>query len=126
MRNKKKMIACGMMAGLMLTGVVVSAAEPEMKAASDCVPTLNLYRTYGVYQVFETTSPMNPNTPKRITGEYKSRDINGNTDTQHVAESLNVGQISVRKDAPNHYQSYTGWMEYFLNGRYAGKLEKKY
>lgn len=124
MRDKKKMITCGMAAGFILAGTVISAAGAELRGPSDCTASLNLERTSGTYSVYESSLP--PNTAKSINGQYSSRDINWNIQNQSVSRSIGSGQISVTKYAPTHYQSYKGWMDYFLDGRHAGTIEKEY
>ncbi len=124
MKNKKRLLICGLIMGLVIASISVSAANP--RAAADCKATIYMYQTNAIFEVFETTSPMNPVTPKQIVGTYKSENILGQYNIKDVTGSINYGQLSITKTAPDNYQSVYGEMEYRLNGRYAGWIEKYY
>ena len=121
---KRKMLAGGLVMGLVISSLSVSAATP--KSAEDCKASISLTGSKGVFQVYEDTYPTNPSTPKKIDGNYKCVDINGRYDTQRVSKSISSGQIAETKYAPDHFESYMGNMAYYLNGSYAGSVEKYY
>lgn len=121
---KRKVLVCGLIMGLLASSVSVSAATP--RSASDCKAKISLTDSKGVFSVFESTTPMNPITPKKIDGNYKCVDINGRYNTQRVSRSVSKGQISETKYAPNHFKTYMGNMAYYLDGSYAGSVEKYY
>ncbi|WP_461811167.1 hypothetical protein [Faecalimonas sp.] len=121
---KLKVLVCGLVVGMLVSSISASAATP--KSASDCKATISLTAAKGIFSVIETTTPMNPITPKKIDGNYKCVDINGHYKTQRVSKSVAKGQISEIKYAPNHFKTYMGNMGYYLNGSFVGSVEKKY
>lgn len=96
------------------------------RVASDCKASISLELHKGIFTIMEITNPMNPVTHKKLDGNYKCVDIDGRYNTQNVSGSISYGQLFVRKTAPDHFQSYMGNMAYYLNGSYAGSVEKYY
>lgn len=125
MKNRRKIFLSGILAASLFASLSVNAAGTT-RSASDCIASITLNQTSGVFKIFEDVSPMIPNTPKRIEGTYTTIDINGDTYTQDVYGSLATGQLVVTKYAPTHCQSKSARMAYYLNGSYAGSLSKTY
>lgn len=121
---KRKMLVCGLVMSMAMSSLLVSAAAP--RSASDCKASISLTASKGVFQVYENTTPMNPITPKKIDGTYQCIDINGYYNTQVVRKSISSGQLVETRYAPDHFKTYMGKMAYYLNGIYAGSVEKRY
>lgn len=118
------MLVCGLVMSMAMSSLLVSAAAP--RSASDCKASISLTASKGVFQVYENTTPMNPITPKKIDGTYQCIDINGYYNTQVVRKSISSGQLVETRYAPDHFKTYMGKMAYYLNGIYAGSVEKRY
>lgn len=126
MTNKKRILACSMLAALMLSSTISYAAEAR-NGVADCTASLNISKYSVEGKIYEGGHPLNPITPKSIIGgTYVSIDINRNTITQSLDKSIQTGQLTVTKNAPASYNSKSATMPCFLNGTYWKTLSKNY
>lgn len=126
MTNKKRILACGMLAVLMLSSTISYAAEAR-NGVADCTATLNISKYSVEGKIYEGGHPLNPITPKSVIGgKYVAKDVSGYTKTQSLDKSIQTGQLTVTKNAPTNYISKSAEMPCFLNGTYWKTLSQKY
>ncbi len=126
MTNKKRILACGMLAALMLSSTISYAAEAR-NGVADCTATLNISKYSVEGKIYEGGHPLNPITPKSVIGgTYVTKDVSGNTSTQTLNKSIQTGQLTITKSAPTNYISKSAMMPCYLNGTYWKTLSKNY
>lgn len=116
--------AISVFAVFLIMALFVSNVSATSRAVPGFNVNLSLTSTRSTATIYENAMP--PRTSKSLNGTYVIKDARGEKRNKPYSGSVSIGQLSVVKDADEHFVSYRSYFSYQIGGITQPEMISKY